>query len=59
MNYTIIIDENQREILRQVLAHSVIINPDLADEREILRDMFADLPNEEAKNPGCMHGFCY
>lgn len=51
--YTIIIDEDQRQALLDLL------NQDQPDPRlEYWVEMLTELPDMEAANPGIHHGFC-
>jgi hypothetical protein len=65
-SYTIMISERQREhieaaLTRYCAATKAPGNPTI-DEFEaspvVLRDMFKELPKNEAEHPGTLHGFC-
>lgn len=64
-SYTIIIDEAQRLAILEALQKA----PPAVTEQEAnesveafgvryLASMFRELPEDENKAPGCMHGFC-
>ncbi len=59
--YTIMIDEGQRALIETALLNFVGEEKLGEDDREqltLLRDMIADLPNQERESPGCIHGLC-
>lgn len=57
--YNIVIDEDQRLALLEVLRESK--SPLLEDNQplELWDVMLANLPNTEKEEPGVNHGFCY
>lgn len=60
--YAIHINEEQRKMIETALAqmnlNAMWPNDKAADEGELLREMFAELPKAESELPGCLHGFC-
>lgn len=56
--YEIVIDEEQRLILTEALQLLVAIAHTTEAKTELLQ-MLTELPTNEAKNPGTLHGLCY
>lgn len=59
-HYNILINEEQRAIISQCLTFARI-TPNLQgsyEELDILIHLFHDLPEDEKRDPGILHGFC-
>ena len=72
MHYTVMISENQRaiietslreqstlQLLKEVLGTAEPLPKFEREERELLTDMFAALPEEDKRKPGAVHGFTF
>jgi hypothetical protein len=58
MPYTIIISEEQRVALLQLISNSSFDLRGRDQPLEYWVDMLTDLPKVESENPGVHHGFC-
>lgn len=56
--YQILINEEQRKILLDLIAEKVTDDLDPDSEIRTLLELFDDLPAQEVETPGVLHGFC-
>ena len=62
VSYDIAIDEEQRLVLATALCRMLkdleANSSNVPDDWVILLSMLVELPEQEASEPGCLHGFC-